>query len=349
MHIEVQVALNFVISYLYNKLPRRRVNLFGEELERALKIKFDGHWYPEKPFKGSAFRCLRVGSPIDPVIEQAAKDSGVEVTDIRENLPEELSVWIDPGEVSYRIGEKGTVKILYNEADTNGTSAGDDGTVVTDARGQEVARTFNPEAQCFKPIEAVVASLNRMGIASSGPSTNGSGTSGSSDPSSPPPPGFKPASPIQAFLPKASAPVTFTTATFAQTKFGSTKLKSSGKRSHRLSPTEFSNYIKQRAMQQQQMHPPPPQLQACVSPLFRCPSPQQTHQQRPKSLSPKPSPPPGHQLDPFLLMAPPQFAPPGTGGYPEASFLPDSSKGFLEGIGINSIPYNQYQHLLMAN
>lgn len=53
MHIEVQVALNFVISYLYNKLPRRRVNIFGEELEKALKDKFQGHWYPEKPFKVS--------------------------------------------------------------------------------------------------------------------------------------------------------------------------------------------------------------------------------------------------------------------------------------------------------
>lgn len=51
MHVEIQVALNFVISYLYNKLPRRRVNLFGEELEKALKEKFVGHWYPEKPFK----------------------------------------------------------------------------------------------------------------------------------------------------------------------------------------------------------------------------------------------------------------------------------------------------------
>lgn len=53
MHIEIQVALNFVISYLYNKLPRRRVNIFGEELEKALRDKFQGHWYPEKPFKVS--------------------------------------------------------------------------------------------------------------------------------------------------------------------------------------------------------------------------------------------------------------------------------------------------------
>ena len=57
MHIEIQVALNFVISYLYNKLPRRRVNIFGEEMEKALKHKFQGHWYPDKPFKVS-FCCF---------------------------------------------------------------------------------------------------------------------------------------------------------------------------------------------------------------------------------------------------------------------------------------------------
>lgn len=111
MHIEVQVALNFVISYLYNKLPRRRVNIFGEELEKALKEKFQGHWYPEKPFKGSAFRCLKTGDPIDTVLERAARESGVPIHDILENLPQELAVWVDPGEVSYRIGEKGRFSI----------------------------------------------------------------------------------------------------------------------------------------------------------------------------------------------------------------------------------------------
>jgi hypothetical protein len=31
----------------------------------------------------------------------------------QENLPAELRIWIDPDEVSYQIGEKGTVSILY--------------------------------------------------------------------------------------------------------------------------------------------------------------------------------------------------------------------------------------------
>ena len=103
MQLEIQMALNFVISYMYNKLPRRRVNIFGEELERALKEKFEGHWYPTKPMKGSAYRCLKTGDPIDPVLEKAAREAGMELRENTENLPEDLAVWIDPGEVSYNL------------------------------------------------------------------------------------------------------------------------------------------------------------------------------------------------------------------------------------------------------
>lgn len=250
MHIEVQVALNFVISYLYNKLPRRRVNIFGEELEKALKDKFQGHWYPDKPFKGSAFRCLKTGDPIDKVLERAARESGVPIQDILENLPQELAVWVDPGEVSYRIGEKGAVKILFSDkTDPQDENSAD----------REVTKTFNPEAQCFRPIESVGCSLSNLSlspksitpfsgnnqqqavgaqlaaVAVSQANQNNINITSSSAPSptslansykgSP--------SPVPAFIPRTTTPLTFTTATFAQTKFGSTKLKTSSKRANR--------------------------------------------------------------------------------------------------------------------
>lgn len=63
--------------------------------------------------QGSAFRCLKTGDPTDAVLDRAARESGVPISDILENLPAELSVWIDPGEVSYRIGEKGPVKVRF--------------------------------------------------------------------------------------------------------------------------------------------------------------------------------------------------------------------------------------------
>lgn len=120
MHVEIQVALNFLISFLYNKLPRRRVNQFGEELEAALKAKFAGHWYPEAPAKGSAYRCLKTANPLDPVFEIAARNCGLELIDIQEYLPSELTIWVEPGEVSYRMSEKSPVKLLYQENEQNG-------------------------------------------------------------------------------------------------------------------------------------------------------------------------------------------------------------------------------------
>lgn len=254
MHIEVQVALNFVISYLYNKLPRRRVNIFGEELEKALKDKFQGHWYPDKPFKGSAFRCLKTGDPIDKVLERAARESGVPIQDILENLPQELAVWVDPGEVSYRIGEKGSIKVLFSDkADPQDENNAD----------REVTKTFNPEAQCFKPIEAVGCSLNNLSLSPKNitpfvansqpvavvppqlnpppqvqPQNNINISQHMASPSTAPSPtslvNYKGSpSPVPAFIPRTTTPLTFTTATFAQTKFGSTKLKTSSKRANR--------------------------------------------------------------------------------------------------------------------
>lgn len=203
--------------------------------------------------QGSAFRCLKTGDPTDAVLDRAARESGVPISDILENLPAELSVWIDPGEVSYRIGEKGAVKILFSESHDRHS---DD----TSSADREVTKTFNPEAQCFRPIDAVNSSLNALSLSpktspqnsppTSAPSpansayiknsngspgsnattsSNGSGSNGNGN-------GNGNASGNgggNSFLPRSQAPLTFTTASFAQTKFGSTKLKSNTKRTNR--------------------------------------------------------------------------------------------------------------------
>ncbi|XP_034046855.1 protein Tob1-like [Thalassophryne amazonica] len=213
MQLEIQVALNFIISYLYNKLPRRRVNIFGEELERQLKQKYEGHWYPDKPYKGSGFRCIHVGEKVDPVVEKAAKESGLDIDDVRNNLPEDLSVWIDPFEVSYQIGEKGPVKVLY--VDDSNDSGATSGVLDLD---KEIKNSFNPDAQVFMPINEAL-----------------NGTSPCS--SSPSPPFGHSAAVSPTFMPRSTQPLTFTTASFAATKFGSTKMKSSGRSNNGNSST----------------------------------------------------------------------------------------------------------------
>lgn len=95
------MVLNFIIFYLYNKLFRRRVDFFGEELERFLKKKYEGYWYFDKLLKGFGFRCVYIGEIVDFVVELVVKRSGLVVEDVRVNVFEELSVWIDFFEVFY--------------------------------------------------------------------------------------------------------------------------------------------------------------------------------------------------------------------------------------------------------
>ncbi|KAE8577108.1 hypothetical protein XENTR_v10004437 [Xenopus tropicalis] len=225
MQLEIKVALNFIISYLYNKLPRRRVNIFGEELEKLLKNKYEGHWYPDRPYKGSGFRCIHVGEKVEPIIQQAANESGLEIEDIRRNLPQDLSVWIDPSEVSYQIGEKGQIKVLYvDDNSENGTEL-----------DKEIKNSFNPEAQAFMPINDQSSSVS----------------------SSPSPLFNETAAVSPTFMPRLNQPLTFTTAMFAATKFGSTKMKNNRNKIARSSPTQFGlnvNLLQQSALSSS-MHP----------------------------------------------------------------------------------------------
>ncbi|CAL1526367.1 unnamed protein product [Lymnaea stagnalis] len=278
MHVEISVALNFVISYLYNKLPRRRVDLFGEELEVGLKEKFQGHWYPEKPSKGSGYRCVKGnGDEVDPVLVAAAIKAGLDIIEVKNYLPEDLTLWIDPSEVSYKIGEKGPVKVLYSDRKD------EDGNDNADREVQAASRTFNPEAQTFtpeahtftpdilaftpdvtafcsdssqsfQPIDSLSSSLSNLSLSPSSPVPPGTWSTVTSPSSNL----FSSALPGPSMAPPSMAPPTllgprpsptsrqqFTAAMFAQTKFGSTKLKTQLKRPNRLSPTEFGNYFRQ--------------------------------------------------------------------------------------------------------
>ncbi|XP_052779669.1 protein Tob1-like [Mya arenaria] len=269
MHVEVNIALNFVISYLYNKLPRRRVDLFGVELEKGLNKKFEGHWYPKQPVKGSGFRCVKVsGDEIDPVIGAAACSVGLDMEEMKEYIPGDLTLWIDPNEVSYRIGEKGQIKILYSDKSNEENNECEDSEVqATNIRGfNPEAQSFNPDAQSFEPIDRLSTSLGSLNLS---PRSGGlsplspvsSVSWGGSQSTSPSGAAMFPSSVCNDTLsapsatPKRQHIPMFTTASFAQTKFGSTKLKSNAKRPTRLSPTEFGNFFHQKVVPSNLQYP----------------------------------------------------------------------------------------------
>eukprot|EP00051_Salpingoeca_urceolata_P032189 m.14610 g.14610 ORF g.14610 m.14610 type:complete len:193 (+) comp4852_c0_seq1:333-911(+) len=105
MHLEISTATNFVGKMLMGASARQKA-AFEASLTKALQAHYDGHWNDARPQSGSAYRCLRCETgKSDPLLVSAATKAGVPVS----RLPRVLTVWVDPGEVAARIGEKGTV------------------------------------------------------------------------------------------------------------------------------------------------------------------------------------------------------------------------------------------------
>lgn len=114
--IEVKQAIKFLRDFLGRNevIHNEKIDKFCNRLERLLVEKYKDHWHPQRPHKGSAFRCLRLSDRhMDPVLATAAKESGVSRYELACTLPTELTVWIDPFDVSYRIGEEGSICQLF--------------------------------------------------------------------------------------------------------------------------------------------------------------------------------------------------------------------------------------------
>jgi len=120
MKLELQSAANFLVHLI--RLGRRGVSepqlaKFGTCLIDVFRRRYRDHWFPEKPFKGSGYRCIRINGKMDPMIGQAGEACGLSATFLHETFPSELTMWIDPLEVSYRFGENGSICVLYEYKD----------------------------------------------------------------------------------------------------------------------------------------------------------------------------------------------------------------------------------------
>uniref|UniRef100_A0A0E9X6V4 Anti-proliferative protein domain-containing protein n=1 Tax=Anguilla anguilla TaxID=7936 RepID=A0A0E9X6V4_ANGAN len=104
---EVTAAAGFVSSLLRTRgfLTEQQLQIFSDCLHQALSEHYKDHWFPEKPQKGSGYRCIRINHEMDPIISKVARRIGLNSHHLYELLPRELTMWVDPYEVSYRIGE----------------------------------------------------------------------------------------------------------------------------------------------------------------------------------------------------------------------------------------------------
>lgn len=109
---ETESAAQFIATFIPAHISRGRRQKFIKRLQWNLTVQYYRHWYLNEPSRGQAFRCLLLTprSSREPPISTALEAAGLTEDDIR--LPLDLAVWVDPGEVAYRLGERGSQATL---------------------------------------------------------------------------------------------------------------------------------------------------------------------------------------------------------------------------------------------
>ena len=111
---EVESAANFLSDLLRAQcVAPHQLQQFRQSVIDHLLANYHQHWFPEQPFKGSGYRCLRINHKMDPMLSRAGRVCGLEESALRSLFPSELTLWVDPNEVSYRIGENGSICVIY--------------------------------------------------------------------------------------------------------------------------------------------------------------------------------------------------------------------------------------------
>ncbi|XP_045164470.1 protein BTG2-like [Mercenaria mercenaria] len=115
MKDEIKSAVDFLTNIIRSgdDVNEAQTRQFNANLTNLLSDRYQDHWFPEKPFKGSGYRCMRLNHNMDPLILQAGNMCGLNQSFLESSLPPELTIWVDPRDVSFRIGENGSVGVLY--------------------------------------------------------------------------------------------------------------------------------------------------------------------------------------------------------------------------------------------
>ncbi|CAF0763763.1 unnamed protein product [Brachionus calyciflorus] len=108
MKEEIEKGVTFLRQFLakYGQLNPSEIDLFASKLSEILEKRYMNHWYESNPMKGQAFRCLRLKKSekyVDPTIEAILNEMNLSLNQL--GLPNDFTLWIDPGEVSVRFGD----------------------------------------------------------------------------------------------------------------------------------------------------------------------------------------------------------------------------------------------------
>jgi len=123
MKNELISASNFLthlVRMSKHNLSEQTLNKFRDCLIEVFRRRFRDHWFPELPNKGSGYRTIRVTTyKIEPMMLQAAEVCFISPNILRQAFNFDLTLWINPTEVYYRIGEHGSLIVIYDKSSTS--------------------------------------------------------------------------------------------------------------------------------------------------------------------------------------------------------------------------------------
>ncbi|RUS82126.1 hypothetical protein EGW08_010100 [Elysia chlorotica] len=108
--VEIFHKIAFKNLELKKIISESQIRLFISIFTELLLVRYEKFWFPEEPDRASGFRCIRVNRQcIDPVVTESLIKAGFPKSKHKQLISHELTVWVDPGVVSMRIGEDGSV------------------------------------------------------------------------------------------------------------------------------------------------------------------------------------------------------------------------------------------------
>ncbi|KAG8246906.1 Protein btg1 [Homalodisca vitripennis] len=136
---------------------------FKDSLIKLLKNKYKSHWYKEYPNRRSAYRCIRMNGTMDPIVAQAFNATGCSTNSLRALFPHEFTVWIDPEDVSYRIGENGSISLLYGTEYKEEQAVSVSTEVAPPTQTPAVMWQFNPQTVfCYAYAAPVLIEMDQL-------------------------------------------------------------------------------------------------------------------------------------------------------------------------------------------
>jgi hypothetical protein len=124
--LEIKIAINFLLSFLYSKIPRRRLEAFKGQLYKNI---YNLHMHLNSPFIHPDLKLIiinlnnkskKLTTKIDLSLLHAARYSCIDIYEILECFPQSFSLYLEINYVYYIVWNKNQDKhIIYDNRHTH--------------------------------------------------------------------------------------------------------------------------------------------------------------------------------------------------------------------------------------